>query len=493
MVEARQRATACGACLTAPDRADAWLSRLSAPPPGLLEDPDWEVRWAALLFEARKVKGTAAHQLALWLSGAKGEEATRACLTAVHAASAFKESLTALFVDDPRAAKTCLAQEGVLRKALWVDLYSPSALLRREALTDLARAFERSTARVVLDALPFHAPEFDELVLDTLASWSVEAGVAPAASLMAAATPKDVETMNRVVAVYARKRDAAKPLLASPQEAARREGLGLLSELAPLSEPELLGALADPVYSLRVNAVSALARGETRSVAAMAGARLSGLKPATAAQQRVLLDLVGEKREADCAPIVLESWRDSTRDPALRARALAVAASCDWEATRDDVEAAFNAPAVFDRAAAVTALGFSPRSEQLTDRLLRASDAPEPALRSASCRAIGRQGWRGGAARLSAMTGDEEPEVRSEALTALVALDAPALEAKLSSALENDASPQVRATAATLLARFTSPRAISALSHASRNDTDANVKFVAAQSLRKLAPGSPSP
>ena len=38
----------------------------------------------------------------------------------------------------------------------------------------------------------------------------------------------------------------------------------------------------------------------------MAGARLSGLKPATVAQQRVLLDLVGDKHEADCAPIVLE-------------------------------------------------------------------------------------------------------------------------------------------------------------------------------------------
>ncbi|MDP3151149.1 MAG: HEAT repeat domain-containing protein [Archangium sp.] len=493
VADPRQRATACGACLTAPDRADAWLSRLAAPPPGLLADPDWEVRWAALLFDARKVKGTAAHQLALWLARAKGEEATRACLTAVHAASAFQQSLAALLSADPRAAQTCLAQENVLREALWVELYSPSAPTRREALTALARAFERSPARVVLDALPSHAPDFDALVLDTLASWSVEANIAPAASLMAAATPKDVETMNRVLAVYARKRDAAKPLLASPQEAVRREGMGVLAELAPLSEAELLGALADPVYSLRMHAAYSLARGETRSVAAMAGARLSGLKPATLAQQRVLLELVADKHEADCAPIVLETWRDLARPPELRARALAVAASCDWEAAREDVEAAFTAPPAFDRAAAVAALGFFPRSEPLTERLLRASEAPEPALRSAACRAIGRSGWRGGVARLVVMTADESAEVRTDALSALVALDAPAVEAKLSAALEKDASPQVRATAAGLLVRFTSPRAISALSHASKNDTDANVKLVAAQSLRKLAPGSPSP
>ncbi len=493
MADPRRRATACGACLTAPDQADAWLSRLAEPPAGLLEDQDWEVRWAGLISEARKTKVTGAHQLALWLTRARGEELQRACLTAVHAASAFKQSIPALFSADPRAAQTCLAQEAALRRALWVDLYSESALLRREALTDLSRAFDHPAARVVLDALPSHAVEFDELVLDTLASWSVEAGVAPAASLMAAATAKDVETMNRVLAVYARKRDAAKPLLASPQEPVRRQGMGLLAELAPLSEAELLTALADPVYSLRMHAVWSLARGEKRSVAAMAGARLSGLKPATAAQQRVLIELVGDKHEDDCAPILLESWRDRARDPELRARALAIAASCSWSAAKEDVEAAFISHELFDRAAAVSALGFSPRSEQLTERLLRASDAEEPSLRVAACRAMARQRWRGGVARLTAMASEETPEVRSEALSALVALDAPALDVKLSSVLEKDASPQVRATAAGLLAGFTSPRAISALSHASRNDTDPNVKLVAAQSLRRLAPGSASP
>ena len=53
VVDPRLRATACGACLTSPDDGAAWLTRLPAPPPHLLEDEDWQVRWAALLVEAR--------------------------------------------------------------------------------------------------------------------------------------------------------------------------------------------------------------------------------------------------------------------------------------------------------------------------------------------------------------------------------------------------------------------------------------------------------
>lgn len=494
VADPRLRASACGACLTSPDQGAAWLSRLPELPPRLLEDQDWEVRWAALLFEAKKVKGTAAHQLALWLVRAgKEDEVQRACLTAVHAAGALKIPMATLLGADPPAAKTCGAREQALREALWLELYAESAPTRREALTHLARAFERTPARVVLDALPAHAPAFDELVLDTLASWSLEEELSPAASLLSTATPADVAAMNRVLAVYARRLDAARPLLASPDEMIRRQGLGQLMELAPLSERELLGALADPVPGLRLHAARALARGEARSLAAMTEGRLSGAKSSTPAQQLVLLELVGARHEPDCAATVLKTWRDPARAADLRRRALAVAASCSWKDSLADVEAAYGAPGELERAAAIGALGFAPRTEQLTERLTRATDAVEPSLRSAACQAIAQQRWRGGTARLNALAADADAGVRSEALKGLVALDAPGLEGKLGTLLEKDASPQVRATAAGLLARFTSPRTISALSQAARNDTDANVKLVAAQSLRKLAPGSLPP
>lgn len=493
----RLRASACGACLTSPDQGAAWLSRLPELPPRLLEDQDWEVRWAALLAEARKTKGTAAHQLGLWISHAqgqgKGEEVQRACLTAVHAAGAIKTSLTALLTADAKAAQTCMARESALRDALWVDLYSEGAPTRREALTHLARAFERPPARVVLDALPSHAPAFDALVLDTLASWSLEADLSPAASLMAAATPADVESMNRVLAVYARQRDEAKPGVSAPQDPVRRQALSRLAELAPITEAELLGALADSVPSHRLLAARGLARGESRSLAAMAAGRLSGEKPATLAQQRVLLELVGDTHEADCAKTLLQTWRDPARPSELRQRALIVAASCSWFEAQSDVLAALSGPSVLERSSAVGALGFAPRSEQLNERLLRASDSTDGPMRAAACQAIGQQRWRAGTARVSALAADAEPEVRGAALRALAGLDAPGLEAKLGTALEKDGSPLVRAAAAELLARFTGPRAISALSTASRNDTDANVKLVAAQSLRKLAPGSLPP
>jgi hypothetical protein len=488
VTDARLRATACGACLTTPDDGAAWLSRLPAPPPHLLEDADWQVRWAALLTEARKTKGTAAHQLALWLKTAQGEEVRRACLTAVHAAGALKSSLAALLAADPPAVQACAARARELTEALQVDLYAEDAPTRREALTHLARAFERAPARVVLDAMPGHPPAFDELLLDTLASWSVEADVSPAASLMAAAAPADVPTMNRVLAVYARRRDAARPLLQSPEEMVRRQGLTQLTELAPLSEAELLQALADPVPGLRLAAARGLARGERRSLAAMAEGRLSGEKPATPAQQLVLLGLVGDRHEADCAPVVLATFRDQTRSAELRRRALAVAASCSWTEASSEVESALNGPGEVERSAAIAALGFAPKSEQLTERLSRALDSPEPTSRIAACQAIAQQRWRGGTARLTTVAADADPEVRSEALRSLVALDAPGIEAKLGTALEKDSSAVVRAAAAGLLARFSSPRSVSALSQASRNDTDPNVKLVAAQSLRKLSP-----
>ncbi|MDP1826189.1 MAG: HEAT repeat domain-containing protein [Archangium sp.] len=495
MADPRLRASACGACLTSPDQGAAWLSRLPALPPRLLEDQDWEVRWAALLFEAKKVKGTAAHQLASWLARAQGgeEEVQRACLTAVHAAGALKTPMAALLAADPVAAKTCAAREKALRDALWLELYAESAPTRREALTHLARAFDRTPARVLLDALPSHAAAFDELVLDTLASWSLEAELSPAASLLSTATPADVAAMNRVLAVYARRLDAARPLLASPDEMIRRQGLGQLMELAPLSERELLGALADAVPGLRLHAARGLARGESRSLAAMAEGRLSGEKPATRAQQLVLLELVGDRHEPDCAATVLKTWRDQARAPELRRRALAVAASCSWKDSLADVEAAFGAAGELERASAIAALGHAPRTEQLTERLTRATDAVEPSLRVAACQAIAQQRWRGGTARLDALAADAVPEVRSEAVRGLVALDAPGLEARLGTLLEKDASPVVRATAAGLLSRFTSPRTVSALSQAARNDTDSNVKLVAAQSLRKLVPGSLPP
>jgi HEAT repeat protein len=210
-------------------------------------------------------------------------------------------------------------------------------------------------------------------------------------------------------------------------------------------------------------------------------------------QRLLLLGLVGDRHEPDCAPVVLRTWRDANRPNELRRRALAVAASCSWAETSAEVESALGSPSELERSAAVGALGFAPRSEQVTERLTRAAQSPEPSVRVAACQAIAQQRWRGGTARVLALVTDADPAVRGEALRSLVALDAPGIEARLSGVLETDPTPSVRGTAADLLGRFTGPRAASALSQAARNDTDANVKLVAAQSLRKLGPGSPPP
>jgi len=497
VTDPRLRASACGACLTSPEQGAAWLSRLPSPPEHLLEDPDWEVRWAGLLAQARLNKSTAPRELAKWLRRAQGEEVDRACLTALHAAGSLKTPMATLLgapsSGDPKAAKTCTGRSQALTEALWLDLYSLDAPARREALTHLAHGFERAPARVVLDALPSHPPAFDEQVLECLASWSLEANVSPAASLLAAATQADVAVMNRVLAVYARQRDEARAQLGSTEEPVRRQAVSRLMELAPISEPELLGVLSDPRPSFRLMAARGLARGEARTLAQLGEARFSGARPATPEQQRALLELIGDKHEPDCAPTLLETWRDAARAPELRARALVVAASCSWTIAAPAVETALAGTSELERSASVAALGFAPRTEQLTERLARATDAPEPSVRRAACQAIGQQRWRAATPRLSVLASDADPGVRAEALQTLVALDAPGLEAKLTAALEKDPAPAVRASAAGLLARFAGARVLSALGEAARNDTDPNVKLVAAQSLRKLSPGSLPP
>ncbi len=493
VTDPRLRATACGACLTRPDDAAAWLARAPTPLPTLLADPDWEVRWAGLRSEATRAKGPPARQLAGWIGGATGEELLRACVTATHAAGAEKKSLGALLEKEVPALKSCLAVAPASIAALSTELYDVHAGVRREALVHLGRAFERSPARIVLDAVPAHPAAFDDLVLETLKDVTLEENANPASELLAAAGPGDVATMNRLLAVFSAQRDAARTGLASPELARRKEAMSQLASLSPLSEPELLDAVGDAEPALRLGAARGLARGERSSIAAMARRRFSGERPATAPQLLALLRVVGDTHEPDCAAVALETWRVPGRAPALRALALPVAASCRWESARPDVEAVLTSGAPGDLPAAIAALAWAPASEQLFERLTAATLAPRPEVRAAACESIASRRWRGGLPRVVALTGDADASVRAAALRGLVTLDAPGAEARVGQLLEADPAAGVRRVAAELLGRLGSPRALSALTRAARNDADTDVKLVAAQSLRRLGAGSLTP
>ncbi|HEY0882685.1 MAG TPA: hypothetical protein VGD87_14185, partial [Archangium sp.] len=225
------------------------MARLPETPATLLQDADWEVRWAGVLASARKVKSTGPLQLAAWIGRAKDEELLRACVTAVHAAGASKQPLSTWLA--PKANERCAPLDEGVEQALWIELYGESAPLRTEALRHLSLAYDRPPARVVLDALPTHPPAFDALVLELLENWAREREVSPTAELLRAATPADVTTMNRVLAVYSRRRDEAAPRVTAPDPETRREALNSLAPLAPLSEKELQLGLADPLPAHR--------------------------------------------------------------------------------------------------------------------------------------------------------------------------------------------------------------------------------------------------
>lgn len=488
VTEPRVRASACGACLTHPDDASAWISRAELPLEPLLRDVDWDVRFAALEKEASTSEVPVSRLLAKWIARTPDTELT--CLTAVHAAGKKKKALPALLEGEPAALKTCQSLEPKLLARLGAELYDERSGTRSEALAHAALAFAKSPARVVLDALPSHPAAFDPMVLETLRDVVFEHDATPAGALLASAGPDDVKAMNRALAVFSTQRDQAKKGLSDPEPARRKEALRTLADLAPLSEPELLGVLEDPEAGTRAMAVRGLARGEVRTVSAMAARRLSGEAPATAGQQIALMKLVGDLHEADCASVALETWRDVKRAPALRALALPTAASCRWDAVRDDVETALASGDETAQTPAVLSLAWAPTSEQLLERLHRATEAPAASTRAAACEAIAHRRWIRGAQYVMPLVQDPSPDVRRTAARALLTLEVPGFELKVVKLLQTDADASVRRVAAEILGHVTGPRPLTALTEAARNDSDPDVKLVAAQSLRKLGAGS---
>lgn len=433
----------------------------------MLNDDDWRVRWAALGETARREKRTPAEALKRWLGKASGEALRLACLTAAHAS--------------PPLPSQCEAEAASVRDALRVQLYAEALSTRADALTALAAAFSQPRARVVLDVLPTRPADFDALVFDTLVEASPIDGRAALGQLLDAAGPGDVATMNRLLAVAARRRDEARPRLASADT--RREAIRTLRALLPSSEPELFSVLRDGDVASRGAAMRAVASHERRSVSLMAAPRFAEPSALDATQQRALLELLGDVHDADCSAVALALWNGSGP---LKAPALRVAASCDWVASQPAVSAALRDDTAPIRAAAVDALAHAPMSAQLKEQLQFAANAEAPVVRAAAARAIAAKRWRAGASHVKKLVDDADPDVREAALTAATALDAPGLEQTLMRALTTDAAPRVRSTAAELLGRAASPRTEAALVEAAKNETDSAVKMVVERALRTI-------
>jgi len=486
----RVRASACTACLTHPEDPAAWLVRAPTPRERLLADADWQVRWAGVEQEAVSSHKELSKVLAGWLASLRDAELVRGCVTAVLGAGKTKQTFAGLL--GPQAG-LCQKVKGEVAQALDTQLYDERAGVRLETLRYRAKALGLPPARVVLDAVPGHPPSFDGLLLDTLSEFASEEPTTAPAQLLAAAKEADVLVMNRLLAVFSARADAARLSMEKATDPLdRKDAMLRLVGLAPLSEADLLSGIVDGDANVRRVAVRGLARGGGGSIVAATRAFLTNQKPATLAQKRALLLFMGDASEEGCATTALELWRTSTLEAELHALALPVSASCEWSVAQPEVERIFREHAnPTDVAAAVACLGYAPLVPQTMERLEFALGHVEPEVRARACDAVARHRWRKAIPRVAALARDADARVRASGLVSLAALDAPSLDQLLSHALDADGDVSVRATAARLLGEFSGPRSLSALTRAARNDADPNVKLVAAESLRKLRAGPP--
>jgi HEAT repeat protein len=305
-------------------------------------------------------------------------------------------------------------------------------------------------------------------------------------ALLRDATERDAELVNRLLAVYSVLRDKNRPLLRSTEKDARRQAVGALAPLAPLSAPELTQALDDQQASIRMAAARAIARGEGRSVTEAAEARLSGVSPAPPAEKRRWLALLSDVDDPKCAQLTRRTWQDETQPDAVRAEALVSLAGCARKNALPDLTQAAGAPNVALQAGALRAVLLLPREPSVVPLVERALGSTDDAVLMAACEAVGAHRLAPLSPRLLPLLDHQTGAVRFEALKATHALDSRKALPRVIAALEKDPDALVRTRSTTLLTEVGGPLAVAALANASKTDADDRVKIAATEGLRKL-------
>jgi HEAT repeat protein len=463
VTDPRLKANLCGRCFTQSDRAawaEGFIRESPASAPALLDDEDWAVRWAALKKDNV--------QLGSWVERDTG---VKACTTALHAAGANKLRLASVLTG--RTLAKCVQQRDAAKAQIEVDLYSADPTIRLEALQHLANVFEKPPARVVLDAMQTRAPQTDELSAAVLRE-----GASPAGAALLAAPKQEADTplINRLLAVYAKQIDALKPKLKDPEATSRREAIRALAELAPMSAPELESALDDKDAVNRRAAASALAKGEGKTVVALARARLTPQ----------WIALAGGSGDAECRGFLEDVAFNANLKDDVRTAAMPALVDCEGASALAPLERALDEKEPWLRAAAAAALGGMPRvtaAEKKVDALLNDRD---PLVLAAAVRSAGALRLKTAVARLVALLEEGDAGVRREVPGALATLEATATVPKLAKALQTDADPAVREACARALGALGGNSGVSALIAASQADKDDKVKLAAGESLRRL-------
>ncbi len=483
--DARQRASLCVKCgLDAEPMG--WLFRLSAVPDAAFTDDDWLVRWSAIKADAKSKHLTVEQRLGQVIDSASDERRVATCLTALMAAGARSSTRDALLASEPKARSACQAIDGSVYKQGTLDLFVADRNRAHEALQCLSAGRGTGPARVVLDALGPRAVETDEALAELLVLHAERGGPPVGLALLRDATERDAGQVDRLLKFYSLLRDKNRPLLASTEKDARRQAVGALAPIAPLSASELQLALNDSQASIRMAAARAIARGEGRSVTEAAEARLSGASPANAAEKRRWLTLLADVDDPKCPALTRRTWEDETQPDVVRAEALVSLAGCARRAAVPDLARAAAAKNVTLQAGVMRAVLLLPREPGVVPLVEEALTSNADEVLAGAAQAIAAHRLTPLAPRLAPLLEHRGGRVRAEALRAVSVIDPRKAQPLVISKLGQDPNVEVRLTAAGLLGEVGGPLAVSALAQASKTDSDTRVKMAATESLRRL-------
>jgi HEAT repeat protein len=471
----------CNACLTNPDDRGSWLEHLSEVPAGALESDDWQVRWGALSRDAVVQHRTPKERLERAITGSTGAARVQACEVAVHLAGVDHHPLKAFLT--PAAVRAC--NEAPVHQALEARCFSLDFSDGPEALLHASIAWETPPVRLMLDALRSRPSVIDHQASELLMLAAMSRNEPVGRALLDHAKAADTEFVNRLLASFSALRDELRPKLEDASVDVRAATVQQLRWLAPLSEPELSQAMADPAMRVRREAASALAAGEHLSLADAARGRLFGPERANPEVRTQWLAALQDSGASGCGDVAMEAWKDLSQPEQVRAAAYEAATSCG-AVTSDQVLATARGPQHVEQLAAMRALRFARSGELARVAVEQGLGAHASDVLAAAVRAAG-------AHRLSAVTGrvdtlrtSTDPSVRAEVLVTLAIIMPSVGRGRALEALAHDESELVRCAAARALAELGGPPVMAALKTASQSDASAKVRKSALEAFQKL-------
>jgi HEAT repeat protein len=384
-----------------------------------------------------------------------------------------------------RARSVLQAHASEARVALELDIYDVDRALQQEALEHLAAYLDISPAAVVLAAMSSRPPAADGIAVQALESLLSVSSMPLGLAVTREASPNNQALINRLLAVFSARIDAARPLMKSADAQRRLSAIAEIGRLAPLSAPELLELLSDPDLRVRRAAARWLALGEGLSVRGLAERRIRAQEvPGPKAWMKVLAD----SGETGCGSTAVHFADDASLSPALRGDALEALGACEGPNAWRRIRKSLADPSPPLRRGAVAALIWMPLHPEARLAVEAALSDAEPEVGAAAARSAGIPGQQRLIPALSRMLAHPSPLVRSAAAEGLGAIGVADSAMAMAARLRLEPDPSVRRALIHALGALGSPAARASLQECAAADTDPQVRAEAEHALRTAPP-----